>query len=85
MNRLLLPAVLLTIHCAAQVPSTATGNAKTEATCSAANTGNQNHFTINCGIGKQQGQQMIAILNKVLANQLDPTAVMAKLDEILKT
>jgi len=27
---------------------------------------------------------MLAILNKILANQLDPDAVMAKLDEILK-
>ncbi len=84
MKRILLPLILLTIDCVAQTPVPATGNAKTAATCSAANTGNQNHFIINCGIGKEQGQQMIAILNKVLANQLDPTAVMAKLDEILK-
>ncbi|MGA8764603.1 MAG: hypothetical protein WB562_17170, partial [Candidatus Sulfotelmatobacter sp.] len=27
---------------------------------------------------------MLAILNKILANQLDPDAVMAKLDDILK-
>lgn len=76
--------MLFTIACTAQVPAATTGNAKTAATCSAANTGNRNHFIINCGIGKEQGQQMIAILNKVLANQLDPTVVMAKLDEILK-
>lgn len=56
----------------------------TNSVCSQANTGNNNTFNITCGIGKQQGEQMLKILNQVLANQLDPDAVMAKLDEILR-
>jgi hypothetical protein len=56
--------------------TTATG------TCDVANRGNQNTFTINCGVGKEQGQKILAILNKILSKQLDPDAVMAKLDEI---
>jgi hypothetical protein len=47
-------------------------------------TGNSNTFTITCGIGKQQGDALLKIMNKILANQLDPDAVMAKLDEIQK-
>src|SRR5258707_3323058 len=53
--------------------------------CSINSIGSNNQFTIDCrGISKEQGQKMLAILNKILANQLDPDAVMAKLDEILK-
>jgi hypothetical protein len=48
-------------------------------------TGNNNQFKIDCkNISKEQGAKMLEILNKILANQLDPDAVMAKLDEILK-
>jgi hypothetical protein len=53
------------------------GPASTLGECSPANTGNNNTFTINCGIGKPQGDQMVSILNKILARQLDPDAVMA--------
>jgi hypothetical protein len=53
--------------------------------CSINSNGNNNQLTIDCrGIGKEQGQKMLAILNKILANRLDTDAVMAKLDEILK-
>jgi hypothetical protein len=64
--------------------TTATGNASTSQPCSVANTGNGNKIQINCGIGKEQGEKVLAILNKIVANHLDPNAVMAKLDEILK-
>jgi hypothetical protein len=75
--------VLFAIPCWSQTPTT--GNANTTGHCSPAVTGNSNQFTINCqGIGKEQGQKMLDILNKILTNQLDPKAVMAKLDEILK-
>jgi hypothetical protein len=57
---------------------------QTKGACSPVATGDNNTFTINCGIGKAQGDQMLKILNKILANQLDTDAVMAKLDEILK-
>src|ERR1700722_4203795 len=68
--------------CCAQ--TTTTGKAQTTGACSPAVTGNKNTFAINCGIDKKQGQKMLEILNKILANQLDPDAVMTKLDEILK-
>jgi len=61
-----------------------TGTAETKGPCSPAVTGDKNTFTINCGIDKKQGQRMLDILNKILANQLDPQVVMSKLDEILK-
>jgi len=53
-----------------------TGSAKTKSECSPANTGNNNTFIINCGIGREQGQALLKILNKILANQLDPEQVM---------
>jgi len=52
--------------------------------CSPIATGNNNTFTITCGIGKQQGDALLKIMNKILASQLDPDAVMKKLDEIGK-
>jgi|SRR5579872_1683570 len=73
--------ILTTLPCWSQtIPSTGHANS---APCSIANTGNGNKVQITCGIGKKQGDQMIAILNKILAEQLDPDAVMKKLDEIL--
>jgi hypothetical protein len=67
--------------CAQQQPAI---RAETKGACSPANTGDNNTFNISCGIGKAQGDQMIKILNKILAHQLEPVAVMEKLDEILK-
>jgi hypothetical protein len=66
------------------LPQTNTGKAETRGSCSPANTGNVGQITINCsGMSKAQAQKMVEILNKILANQLDPTQVMSKLDEIL--
>lgn len=64
-----------------------TGNAQAKGACNAPTTGNNNHIVIKCsGIGTKQGQQIIALLNKALA-QPDSTAVLSqlnsKLDEIL--
>lgn len=73
--------LLLSLPCWTQ--TTPTGQASTAAPCSIANTGSGNKIQINCGIGKEQGQKMIAILNKILADKLDTNVVMAKLDEIL--
>ncbi len=50
--------------------------AETKGACSPANTGNNNTFNITCGIGRAQGDQMIKILNTILANQLDTGAVL---------
>jgi hypothetical protein len=74
--------LLIPLPCRSQ--TTTTGTAETKGPCSPAVTGSKNTFTINCGIDKKQGQKMLEILNKILANQLDPQAVMSKLDEILK-
>jgi hypothetical protein len=71
---------LLSLRCWTQAT---TGQASTDAPCSIANSGSDNKIQINCGIGKDQGQKMIAILNKILADRLDADVVMAKLDEIL--
>jgi hypothetical protein len=82
--KLLLPVCfLLSFPAMAQSQST-TGPATTKGACSPANTGNDNTFVINCGIDKGQGAELIAIMNKILANQLNPADVMAKLDEILR-
>jgi hypothetical protein len=64
--------------------SAVSGAATTRGTCSPANSGNNNTFTINCGIGKDQGDKMLAILNRILSSQIDPDTVMTKLDEIQK-
>lgn len=77
----LILALFVAVPCWSQ--TTTTGKAATEGPCSPAVTGSNNTFTINCGIDKKQGQKMLDILNKILANQLDPDAVMSKLDEIL--
>jgi hypothetical protein len=74
-------SLLIATSCWSQ---TATGKAQTIGFCSPAVTGSKNTFRINCGISQKQGRKMLDILNKILANQLDPDAVMAKLDEILK-
>jgi hypothetical protein len=81
-TRYLLLVLLVSAVCYGQ--PTSTGLAKTTGECSPAVTGNKNTFTINCAVDKEQGERMLAILNKILRNQLDPTAVMAKLDEIGK-
>lgn len=73
--------LLLAIPCHSQTP--ATGQAQTKGPCSPAVSGHSNTFVIKCGIDKAQGREMLAIINKILANELDPNAVMAKLDEIL--
>lgn len=65
--------------------TTSTGTATTVGPCSPAVSGNNDSFTITCGgIDKSQGQKMLAILNKILANQVNPEEVNRKLDEILK-
>ena len=73
--------VLMVCGCVAQNPTS--GHANSAAPCSVANTGNGNKIQITCGIGKEQGQKILAILNKMVANQLDTEKVMAKLDELV--
>jgi hypothetical protein len=77
-------AVGLLLFTGSMYGQTQTGSAATRGSCSPANTGDRNVFNITCGIGKEQGDKMLGILNQILASQLDPTAVMAKLDELKK-
>jgi hypothetical protein len=65
-------------------PIAQSGPATTSPTskCNVANTGNQNTITITCGIDTKQAQQVLVILNRILAGQLDTKAVMRKLDEL---
>jgi len=58
-------------------------SATTSAPCSPIAPDNSGSITINCpGISKEEGRKMIAILNRILANQINPDLVMVKLDEI---
>ncbi|MGD0403225.1 MAG: hypothetical protein ABSB66_08510 [Candidatus Acidiferrales bacterium] len=61
-----------------------TGNADASGPCTVANSGNNNTFTINCGIGKAQGETLLKIVNQILSNQTDLEQFRGKLDEILK-
>lgn len=67
--------------------STTTGPARTSGTCSVAHSGNNDTIIIkNCGIGKEQGDKIVGMLNKILAGQ-DPSKILIalepKLNEIL--
>jgi hypothetical protein len=76
-------SVILLISVSSWSQTAGTGSATTKGRCSPAVTGSKNTFVINCGIDQKQGQEMLTILNRILAEQLDPNAVMRKLDEIL--
>lgn len=78
MSRILILCVAMSVSALGQNASTLSASG----TCAVANTGNQNTFTINCGIGMEQGQKMLAVLNTILSKQLDPDAVMLQLDHI---
>jgi hypothetical protein len=58
--------------------------AKTTGQCSPIATNNKGTITINCpGMSEEQSEQILKILNKILAEKLDYNEVMNKLDEIL--
>ncbi len=83
MRSILLILTLLTFPCLAQKPANVTGSATTKGECSPAVTGSNNNFKFSCGVGRQQGDQIIALLNKLLAAN-DTSEVITKLNEILK-
>ncbi len=65
------------------IASLAQPSATTSAPCSPIAPNNTGSITISCpGISQDQGQKLIAILNKILAKQIDPETVLTKLDEI---
>ena len=67
---------------AAPLPAT-TAAPWTRGSCSPAVTGQNDQFTIHCpGMTNEQGEKLLGIVNKILANELDPQLVLAKLDEI---
>jgi hypothetical protein len=59
-----------------------TGAATTTGGCSPANSGHNNTFEITCGVGREQGEKIIRLLNKVIANQIDPDSVSGALEDI---
>jgi hypothetical protein len=64
-------------------PTFAQQSSTTSAPCSPIAPENTGTITITCpGMSREQWQKMLAILNKIRANQIDPDLVMAKLDEI---
>jgi hypothetical protein len=71
---------LLSASVLGQSPSTSTAESK--GACSPANTGNKNTFNIKCGIGKEQGDQILKLLNKILADHIDFNALMAAVEHI---
>jgi len=73
--------ILFTIKAWGQ--TTTSGNAETKGACSPAIPGHNNNVRIDCKIDSEQGKRMVEILNKILANQLDSTTVMGKLDELI--
>jgi hypothetical protein len=78
----LILSLLIAMPCWSQ--TTTTGQAQATGPCSPAATGSNNIFTINCGIGKEQGAALLKIVNKILSNQLNTNAVMTKLEELEK-
>lgn len=55
----------------------------TSGPCSPIAAQNTGSITINCpGISGEDGRKMLAILNRILSNQINPDLVMVKLDEI---
>ncbi len=71
--------LLLPLLASSQQTSTTTGP------CSPVAPNNTGTITIQCGgLSPKLGNQLVAILNRIAKNQLDPDAVMAKLDEIGK-
>ena len=75
-------ALLIVLCVSAIGQSNSTGAAETKGACSPANTGDKNTFNIKCGIGKEQGDKIIKLLNEILIEHLDPGAVMTKLKNI---
>ena len=69
----------LTASCVVQSQTTATGKVTTKGDCSPAVTGNNNSFKFSCGVGKEQGEQISALLKKLLAHN-NISAVIAKLN-----
>jgi Skp family chaperone for outer membrane proteins len=58
-------------------------SATTSGPCSPIAAQNTGSITINCpGISGEEGRKMLAILNRIIANQINPDLVMVKLDEI---
>jgi hypothetical protein len=65
------------------VSAQTTGSATANGQCSLANTGHNNtNITINCGIGREQGQKIIELLNEALKSK-DIATINAKLDSLL--
>ena len=79
---------ILLITCLFATPAfakaqTASSGITVSGKCNVVNRGNGNTIMIKCSANNEEGKKIVAILNKILANQIDPALVMAKLDEII--
>jgi hypothetical protein len=73
--------LLMPLYCRGQ--STKTGTASASGNCAVAHSGNNDTITIkNCGIGVEQGDKIVFLLNEVLSRG-DLTSINKKLDELL--
>jgi hypothetical protein len=80
---------LISLPCRSQQPTASPRGAAIEASsvspCRLVVSTQNDQFTINCqGVAKEQADKLTAIVNKILANKLDPQLVMTKLDEMPK-
>lgn len=73
--------LLIPLSTCAQTPSVVQG---TQGPCSVAVSGNNNQVFTCQGIDKKTADQILKIVNRIMANQLDPALVLAKLDDIQK-
>jgi hypothetical protein len=81
--RFLILCLLVAIPLSAQTQAPSTRQ-ETPGPCSVAIRGNNNQVFTCQGMTKEQGAEFLKILNRISRNQLDPKAVMDKLDECLK-
>lgn len=83
--RLLMKPAFAVALCSCSLYAQTVDRSKTQGNCSPIVSGSKNDISINCSrISQEQAQKMSALLNKILANQLDASVVMEKLDEILQ-
>jgi hypothetical protein len=78
----LIIASLLLLGTAVHSLGQTTGKASANGTCNAVNTGNSSTLRVQCGVGKNQAEKIIRLLNAVLAKR-DALQINAKLDELL--
>ena len=81
--RLVIACLLLGMALSAQTQAPSVVQ-QAQGPCSVAVSGSNNQVFTCRGVDKQTADQILRILNRIMANQLDPALVITKLDEIQK-